>query len=273
MDAAHTSSDAPFVDRQHQPADGDLETPGRDGVWMAAATLCQVYSREDGSGPVEHGFEPIQAPALPQFPNTSMSGSTATPLTPLDQYPSPNPCHPLHDLEHLGLDGSAAFNILHGLLLQATRHGPSSILGDLRLDPSLAIQCLYGKVHPRYPPELTLALLAIALELYPSQLSGQVQENRVLLIDTLRIEFLKRIPVVTWKSTDVNCYQPLVLSLASFTWCMDEQLAAVAAQWNGVAQLLLNALPPPSDHETETFHNLSVLDVFQILFPLLMNMT
>lgn len=250
---SHTSSDAPFG--------GDLETPGRDGVWMAAATLCQVYSREDVSGPLEHGYEPVQVPVFSQFLNTSMSASAATPLTPLDQYLSPNPSQPLHDLEQLGLDGRAAFNILRGLLLQATRHGPFSILGDLRLDPSLTIQCLYGKEHPRYPPELTLALLAIALELYPSQLPGQVHENRALLIDTLRIEFLKRIPVITWKSTDVNCYQPLVLSLASFTWCMDEQLAAVAAQWNGVAQLLLNALPPPSDHETETFHNWSDLDV------------
>lgn len=234
-----------------QHAHSDADTLSNDGAWIAATALCRVYSHDEqssglNSGGPQEAVSMYAAGPLGRVDGRSMSTSSSSNST--------SALQPVDHLSALGLDMSTAYSILDHLFLQAAKHGPLSILNDLHLNATIATQCFLDKAHPRCPVELTLSLLAIALELYPDLLPRNIYENKDIIIDTLRIEFLKRIPTLTWKTTDINHSQSLALSLASYAWCLNSQLSAIAAQWNGVAQLLLNALAAPSHPETARLH-------------------
>jgi hypothetical protein len=145
-------------------------------------------------------------------------------------------------LDSLGLDEVSGHMILDQLFQKSGDHGFFGMLNDLQLNADIVMRTFQADEAPPCPPELGFALLAIGLEVYSSSLSSDLQQNKNMIVDTLRIEFLKRIPPLTWKSTDLNFYQGVALSLASFTWCLDRQLADVAGQWNGIARVLLHSL-------------------------------
>lgn len=211
----------------------NVDSPGYEGAWLAATYLCQVSSRNfwaAGPGRDSSGLPTDTLPSL-SFTPAAPSGENTSLL------------RPINALASIDLDEASAYNILQLLLKPDATRGPSGIFDDLQLDASVAMRCLYGDADAPCPLELSLALLAMGIEFHASSLSPELQANKDIIVDTLRIEFLKRIPVLTWKSTDINCYQALALSLASLTWCLNDHLGDVAVRWNGMAQLLLDTLP------------------------------
>ncbi|KXJ88863.1 hypothetical protein Micbo1qcDRAFT_197173 [Microdochium bolleyi] len=152
-----------------------------------------------------------------------------------DHVPSPN------HLRSLGIDEAVAFHSLRNLFDLAPKLGFMSVLSGTGLDASVVMESLRAsRVGSPCPLEFSLALLAFALELCPVSFPIHVELDRHVIIDTLRIDFLGRIPSLTQRSARVSYYHPLALTLASAVWCHNPDLAALCAQWNSLAQLLVD---------------------------------
>ncbi|KAF5598364.1 hypothetical protein FPCIR_3187 [Fusarium pseudocircinatum] len=90
----------------------------------------------------------------------------------------------------------------------------------------------------RHSQELPLALLAIVIELELGCLPPALTNAKQILVDSLRIEFLKRVPTLAWKSTDLGFTQCVALLLASHIWSLKEDLVQIAHRWNNLAKLI-----------------------------------
>ena len=200
---------------------------------QAAAALCQVSF---DSAEVFTGAEQTCSPSI-------LTASTDTDLT-SNRLLSNDP------LDSLALDNHAVHGILEHFFQMAQDHCLYSIVAETNLDADAVVRALYGEKDSTYPLELCLAVLAIAIEVSPAHLGSSIQMNKNVIVDTLRIEFLRRIPPLAWKSTEINLYQCIALCLASFTWCLNEHIAEIAARWNGIAQVILNTLGSSEDAGT-----------------------
>ncbi|KAK8011600.1 hypothetical protein PG990_010565 [Apiospora arundinis] len=85
-------------------------------------------------------------------------------------------------------------------------------------------------------------LLAVGLQLDIVPLSAELNGRVELLIDTLRIESLKRIPMLAWKSSGMNVSQSLALLMASHTWSLKSGITEIAGRWNAMAGLIWHDL-------------------------------
>ncbi|KAG4272944.1 hypothetical protein FPRO04_14598, partial [Fusarium proliferatum] len=204
---------------------------GPNGRWIAAEALCQVFS---SNGSIEGPFHDAA-----RF----MNGANEPPPELSDP-----PSGIIRILNSIGIDNDTANQILVHFINQTARdHGPYGIVNEMQLDAAVVMRSLQGEHVPQCPLELSLALLAIGLELYSHLVHPDIQFQRSMIVDTLRIEFLSRIPPLTWKSAKLSYHQVVALSLASFTWCLDQELADVAGQWNGIAHVLLATLTKTSN--------------------------
>ncbi|KAF2009031.1 hypothetical protein BU24DRAFT_455947, partial [Aaosphaeria arxii CBS 175.79] len=86
--------------------------------------------------------------------------------------------------------------------------------------------------------EILCALLAIALQVDDSATCLAPHVSPELVIDTLRIEALRHIPTLTWKSCDVKLSQASILVLFSHFWCMHDSLVTIALSWNSLARII-----------------------------------
>ncbi|KAH7125803.1 hypothetical protein EDB81DRAFT_910441 [Dactylonectria macrodidyma] len=113
------------------------------------------------------------------------------------------------------LDHDTAQALLRLMLSDAEKLGIFEILNHPQLRVALD---MYGLVDTGpYSQELSLALLAIAIELEPSCLPSFLHDGRDILIDTLRVEFLTRVPTMARKTSDLSLSQCVSLVLASYT--------------------------------------------------------
>ncbi|KAF5654324.1 xylanolytic transcriptional activator xlnR [Fusarium sp. NRRL 25303] len=55
-------------------------------------------------------------------------------------------------------------------------------------------------------------------------------------------ESLKLMPMLAWKSSDINVSQTMSLLLASHTWCLQSGMAEIACRWNAIAGLIWHDL-------------------------------
>lgn len=88
--------------------------------------------------------------------------------------------------------------------------------------------------------ELLLVILAIAIEMEPDALPPALDSERDKLVDVLRLESLKLMPPLALNSADLRLSQCTALILASYTWCMKEDLVQIARRWNDLAKLIWN---------------------------------
>ncbi|KAH7218887.1 hypothetical protein DER44DRAFT_61275 [Fusarium oxysporum] len=139
----------------------------------------------------------------------------------------------------LGLDIQTAQYILSQVFDQSARLGIFAILSHLPPDMSPTSLLNQSEGQPR---ELALMLLAVGLQLNFIWLPIDVQYSLELLIDTLRIESLKLMPMLAWKSSDINISQTMSLLLASHTWCLQSGMAEIACRWNAIAGLIWHDL-------------------------------
>ncbi|KAK8088439.1 hypothetical protein PG997_003400 [Apiospora hydei] len=145
----------------------------------------------------------------------------------------------LDEVAELGLDPGVARDILLRLF---ERPGEHAILGLLsELPPELSPSSLLDPSN-RQARELAMMLLAAGLQMeivpMPADLDGRVE----FLIDTLRIESLKRIPMLAWKSSSMNVSQSLALLIASYTWSLKTGITEIACRWNTMAGLIWHDL-------------------------------
>ncbi|UPL02496.1 hypothetical protein LCI18_013430 [Fusarium solani-melongenae] len=90
--------------------------------------------------------------------------------------------------------------------------------------------------------ELLLVILAIAIEMEPDALPPALDSERDKLVDVLRSESLKLMPPLALNSADLRLSQCTALILASYTWCMKEDLVQIARRWNDLAKLIWNEM-------------------------------
>ncbi|KAM0420363.1 hypothetical protein ACHAPT_011905 [Fusarium lateritium] len=90
--------------------------------------------------------------------------------------------------------------------------------------------------------ELLLVILAIAIEMDPEYLPPALHSEWDMLIDVLRSESLKLVPPLALTSADLSLSQCTALTLASYTWCMKEDLVQAARRWNNLAKLIWNEM-------------------------------
>ncbi|KAF5705231.1 xylanolytic transcriptional activator xlnR [Fusarium globosum] len=145
----------------------------------------------------------------------------------------------LYEAFALGLDIQTAQYILSQVFDQSGRLGIFAILSHL--PPDLSPTSLLNQSEGQ-PRELALMLLAVGLQLNFVWLPIDVQYSLELLIDTLRIESLKLMPMLAWKSSDINVSQTMSLLLASHTWCLQSDMAEIACRWNAIAGLIWHDL-------------------------------
>lgn len=110
---------------------------------------------------------------------------------------------------------------------------PEFALGSEHDDPSAI-----NWVSLSLPPEVLCILLAIGLQLELADPCAVPRDNAKLTIDTLRIEALKHIPVLTWISREMRLSQAISLVLASHTWCMQTFLIEISTAWNSLASII-----------------------------------
>ncbi|CVK83939.1 uncharacterized protein FMAN_01185 [Fusarium mangiferae] len=139
----------------------------------------------------------------------------------------------------LGFDIQTAQYILSQVFDQSGRLGIFAILSHLPPDMSPTSLLNQSEGQPR---ELALMLLAVGLQLNFVWLPIDVQYSLELLIDTLRIESLKLMPMLAWKSSDINVSHTMSLLLASHTWCLQTGMAEIACRWNAIAGLIWHDL-------------------------------
>lgn len=151
----------------------------------------------------------------------------------------------LDDLDVLGLHQASIAHLLERYLSPSKRSGVFCILAqfeDLLYINELLPGLNTGCVHNGTLSSLKCALLAIALQ-SESGIGGPVLNGDVeLLIDTLRVEALKSVPVLTWKSRALNLDQVLVLLFLSHTWCMKESFSEISNRWTSLARVIWNDL-------------------------------
>ncbi|WYZ43386.1 hypothetical protein EsH8_VI_001085 [Colletotrichum jinshuiense] len=144
------------------------------------------------------------------------------------------------EITALGLDFEGAQNLLSSLFQQPERLGIFNALSDLPQELSMPSRF---DLSGAWPLDLHFMLLAAGLELTePAQLSSTARENADLLIDTLRIESLKRLPLLAWKSSDLSVSQCLALMIASHTWSLTPDIMDIACRWNSIAGLIWHDL-------------------------------
>lgn len=99
-------------------------------------------------------------------------------------------------------------------------------------------------------PEAVLCMLAVGVELNLTDTVKHLQrDGGCLLLDSLRIETLKRTPLLAWKSKDFHISQAISLVIFSQTWCLEKSLLQVAKIWNSLASIIVgdvlqNQMPP-----------------------------
>lgn len=183
-------------------------------------------------------------PVLDEDPNDDNNASNlatdSNPRTPsrwLTTYSSPT-C--LNTLADINFDPSAASALLEHTLSKTTDLGIFGILNHPQLSISLGAGCLDERydADPHSAQELVFAMLAMTIELDPTTLPPHLRPNKDMLVDTLRIEFLKLIPTLTWKSADLRLSQCAALVLASYTWSLKQGLVEIAGRWNDLARLI-----------------------------------
>ncbi|KAJ5736145.1 uncharacterized protein N7483_001270 [Penicillium malachiteum] len=85
-------------------------------------------------------------------------------------------------------------------------------------------------------PEFRCTLVAIALKLYGSQVSGYQQEKVKADRDSLHIATLSFIQKIPSKDNHLTLPNVLCLLLLSHTWCRVEQFSETAIQWCSLAR-------------------------------------
>jgi hypothetical protein len=179
--------------------------------------------------PEEPGSNLHQIPDAADSPlNLVYSGGQALNLT-------------MDDLALLGLDRSCTVQLLQWCCSHTNQAGIFCILAPwheaLRsVELQLQVESAVTRHHPL--SSLVCALLATALQAEADtgpSLSGGARE---LLIDTLRVQALQSIPILTWKSRALNLDQVLVLLLLSYTWCWKESLSEISSRWVSLARVI-----------------------------------
>lgn len=141
----------------------------------------------------------------------------------------------------LGLDQRSISRLLSRHFSPDSRSGVFCILGpweELLCMNELQVDLDVEMTNDDQLSNLASALLAIALQAESRVGDMLVNSDKELLIDTLRVEALKSIPALTWKSRTLNLDQVLVLLLMSHTWCMKESLIEISDRWNSLARVI-----------------------------------
>lgn len=159
---------------------------------------------------------------------------------------------PNDELASFGLDETSAQKVLELLLTSADSLGLLTILNEMNLDPASLVACFRNRTSAssQCPPELCNLFLAVGIELQPDSLHPQLLENKNIIVDCLRVEFLKQTPTLAWKSPAIKIGHCVGFLLASYVWCLDPQVSGIASRWNDLARILLDDLK--SSHVAET---------------------
>lgn len=205
---------------------------------------------------IEHASPPLEYPVVQNFSVASQHDITA------NHYASPllvgYSAHPLaentgHHVEsshaeiHLfahpsgtGLDWSSATQLLLRNFADPQRLGIFTILPPLNSETVTDILLnRYSDKGPYNPSMILLyALVAIGLELELGSSPTETMSHHESLIDSLRIEALNRIPVLTWKSKDIQLNEAMILVLFSHIWAMKTDLVDLAPRWNSLATII-----------------------------------
>jgi hypothetical protein len=149
----------------------------------------------------------------------------------------------VHLLAHpngTGLDWSSATQLLLRNFADPQRLGIFTILPPL--NSGTVTDILLDRYSDQGPSSLSMvvlyALIAIGLELELGSSLMEPMSHNELVIDSLRIEALNRIPVLTWKSKDIQLNQAMILLLFSHIWAMKADLVDVAPRWNSLATII-----------------------------------
>ncbi|KAH6642722.1 hypothetical protein C7974DRAFT_107726 [Boeremia exigua] len=101
-------------------------------------------------------------------------------------------------------------------------------------------------------PAVSFALLAICMQMEYEVTSRMSPQRLDYMIDSLRVQCLKDIPALTWKSCETKIDHAKVLVLVSHFWCMKEDLALIADRWNSLASLInMEAMRVRSNAQTD----------------------
>lgn len=170
-------------------------------------------------------------------------GYLAQPLTENTDHQVESSNAGFHLLAHpngTGLDWSSATQLLLRNFADPQRLGIFTILPHLNSGTVTDILLdRYSDEGPSSPSMVLLyALIAIGLELELGSSSTEHVSHIELVIDSLRIEALNRIPILTWKSKDIQLDQAMILLLFSHIWAMKTDLVDVAPRWNSLATII-----------------------------------
>ncbi|PVH75267.1 hypothetical protein DL98DRAFT_320101 [Cadophora sp. DSE1049] len=221
----------------------------RSPVPIVTIRTSNPQSRGENSPPIENEeFQP-QNDNDDDF-NTVFDGDDPEPL-PTTAFGGPDHFNSYHEdgwwpdeLSELGFNRLVASSILEHTLIKIPSWGFLSVVDHPELRRHLIIHdpSRWETDESQHPSELLCVVLAIGIELDPTSLPSHLAQSKELLIDILRINFLKYIPTLTWKTNDLTFPQCAALSLASYTWTLKEDLREVAGRWNDLAQLIHKGL-------------------------------
>lgn len=174
--------------------------------------------------------------------NDATSDSPDTCVTQTSNYGSGSDLT-IDDLGVLGLDQTSIARLLERYLSSATRSGIFCVLAPwqetlVTITNNLPADLCTEVISHEPLSSLCCALLAIALQADSGVGNTSSIGDTELLIDTLRVEALKSIPKLTWKSRTLNFDQALVLLLLSHVWCLKEDLSEISNRWTSLARII-----------------------------------
>lgn len=242
-----------------------METGSQGGRMTCATEASEGIALQESFGDRDHYFTTQSLNSTQTSPvsrdRQSECGTSAVDrgaITSQSQRAATSPSHEAmpreqnDELACFGLDDASAQNILELLQKSADSLGLLTVLKELHFDPAFLVACSRNDISasPQCPPELCNVLLAVGIELQSDSLRRQVLENKNIIIDCLRVEFLKQTPNLAWKSPAIKVGHCIGFLLASYVWCLDPQVFGIASRWNDLARVLLDDLQ--SSHVADT---------------------